>query len=327
MIPVLFILVAVVPVYFYLAKTFNGVNTDDFFTFYVKSYIGDGLISYEHGWYMVHLFLYSLIYAIIRLVLKEREIAFFKSISILHILGLGALIGGISYVVRLISPVDNWIDLFGIIGLEPAHLPQYALFFALGIISYRKGLFASISKKTGLISLGLGVGMAAVIYMSKLSFMSTIMPAIWSVWAIYESFMSVSLCIGLLVFFREYGQQSNILLRKLAQSAFGAYVIHNFFVVLFQISLDGVKTDGNIKFIIVSLLSILCSFGASFLFTEMMRMIKEKTKKRQRKLRNNDIHKNGLLQNDVHPIRLESEERAGPISREIASLFETAPSI
>lgn len=280
MIPVIFILTVVVPAYFYLAMTFRGDNTADFITFYFKTYYGDGLMSYEHGWYMVHLFLYSIIYALFLLIFRKKEIPFFENINMFHILGLGALIGGISYLVRLVSPVDTWIDIFGIIGMEPAHLPQYALLFTFGIISYRKGYFTSISKRTGLISLSLGSGMVIIIYMSNLSFMSTIMPAIWSIWAIYESFMSVFLCIGLIVFFREYCQSSNSFFKKAAQNAFGAYVIHNFFVVLFQILLDGINIAGTMKFVAASVLSIICSFGVSFLFSETIGLFKRRRKEK-----------------------------------------------
>jgi surface polysaccharide O-acyltransferase-like enzyme len=120
--------------------------------------------------------------------------------------------------------------------------------------------------------------MALVIYVSGLPLMSGIMPAIWDMWPIYESFMAVFLCIGLLIFFREYCNRSNTLLQKLAQNAFGAYVIHNFFVVLFQISFDSVPVGGSIKFLSVSALSIICSFGVSFLFREAMRIIRKQGK-------------------------------------------------
>lgn len=275
MLPVLFILAVVVPAYFYLAMTFRRDNTFDFFVFYVKTYIGDGLFSYEHGWYMVHLFVYSVVYALVMLLLKNKELPFFRQIKLVHMIGLGALIGGISSVVRLFYPVDTWIDIFGVIGVEPAHLPQYVLLFTFGIIAYRKGYFMSISKRTGLVSLCAGLSMALIIYISQLSLMSGIMSVIWEMWPVYESFMAVFLCIGLLIFFREYCNRSNPLLQTLAHNAFGAYVIHNFFVVLFQISLDRFAFDGGIKFMAVSALSIFCSFGVSFLFTEAIRMIKQ----------------------------------------------------
>jgi len=278
MLPVLFILTVVVPAYFYLAMTFRRANTFDFFTFYVKTYIGDGLFSYEHGWYMVHLFLYSIVYALVMLLLKNKELPFFRRINMYHIMGLGTLIGGISYVVRIFCPVDTWIDVLGVIGVEPAHLPQYVLLFTFGIIAYHKGYFTSITRRTGLVSLCAGLSMALVIYASGFPLMSGIMPVIWDMWPVYESFMAVFLCIGLLIFFREYCNRSNTLLRKLAQNAFGAYVIHNFFVVLFQISFDSVPLGGSIKFLAVSALSIICSFGVSFLFTEAVRMIKQRRK-------------------------------------------------
>lgn len=283
LLPVLFILTVVVPAYFYLAMTYRGANTFDFFTFYAKSYIGDGLLSYEHGWYMVHLFLYSALYALIRFILRNRKISAGKAPNILMILGLGALIAVLSIVVRIFFPVDKWVDVLGVIGVEPAHLPQYALLFLSGIASYRKGYFASLSKRTGFISLAAGLAMALVIYMSKLRVLANVMPTIWDIWPIYESFMCVFLCFGLLVFFRTYCSRTNFVLRKLAENAFGAYVIHNFFVVLFQVSFDKVRASGSIKFASVSLLAILCSFGLSMLCTETKRTFKKRRNREERK--------------------------------------------
>jgi len=283
LLPVLFILAVVVPAYFYLAMTYRGVGTYDFFTFYAKSYIGDGLLSYEHGWYMVHLFLYSALYALVRIILKNRKMSAGKAPNILMILGLGGLIAVVSLVVRMYYPVDNWVDVLGVIGVEPAHLPQYALLFLSGIVAYRKGYFTSLSKRTGFLALVAGLVMAFVIYLSRFPVLARIMPFVWDIWPIYESFMCVFLCFGLLVFFRTYCSRTNFVLRKLAENAFGAYVIHNFFVVLFQVSFDKVRAGGSVKFVSVSLLAILCSFGLSMLYTETKRAFKKRRNREERK--------------------------------------------
>lgn len=283
LLPVLFILAVVVPAYFYIAMTYRGANTYDFFTFYAKSYIGDGLLSYEHGWYMVHLFLYSAVYALVRTLLKNRKISAGKTPNILMILGLGTLIAILSILIRILYPIDTWIVVLGVIGAEPAHLPQYTILFAFGVVAYRKGYFTSLSKRTGFISLAAGLIMALVIYMSRLPLLSGIMPFIWEYWPIYESFLCVFLCFGLLVFFREYCGRTNLILRKLAENAFGAYVIHNFFVVLLQVSFDKVRASGSVKFFTVSILSILCSFGLSMIYTEAKRAPKKRRNKEERK--------------------------------------------
>ena len=164
---------------------------------------------------MVHLFLYSLAYALVRLLLRNRKISTGKAPNILLILGLGALIAVLSLVVRIYYPVDKWVDVLGVTGVEPAHLPQYALLFAFGVVAYRKGYFTSLSKRTGFLALALGLAMAAVIYLSRLPVLARIMPFIWDIWPIYESFMCVFLCFGLLVFFRTYCSRTNFILRKL----------------------------------------------------------------------------------------------------------------
>jgi len=274
--PVLGILLLVVPVYFYAAMTYRGANTYDFFTFYIKSYFGDGLLSYEHGWYMMHLFLYAVIYAGVRVLLKKRVIQLPAKVGLSAVLGLGLLIGLLSFLVRMVFPIDNWIDLLGFIGLEPAHLPQYALMLIVGILAYRAGWFDTMSRKVGIISIAIGIIMAAIVWAKDLPVIHEVMTVIWNVWPFYESVMAVSLSFGLLIVFREFFHRENRFMKILGQSAFSAYVIHNLFVVLLQLLFDKVGLDTTVKFFLVSALAIFLSFGSAYVYVRLAGLFRTK---------------------------------------------------
>ena len=268
MVPVLILLVAIVPIYFYFAAMLHAPIRTGFFDYYFNTYWKNDLISYEHGWYLVNLFFYCLIYALaMRLIKKQRENVL-QSFKTYYLFMLAALIGLISYFVRLVSPIDKWIDLFGFIGMEPAHVPQYILFFLFGSIAYKYDYFDAMPKKAGYILAAVGAMMALTVYLSGLSFIRPFMDIVWKGWAFYESFMAVFLSIGLIVVFREFCNRTNALWRILAQGAFGAYVIHNLFVVTLQVSLDSFPVSPWVRFLCVSILSIVLSFAGACLFLQ-----------------------------------------------------------
>ncbi len=273
MIPVLFILTVIVPVYFYLASNYKIENRTNFFDYYINTYWLTGIFSYEYGWYMVNLFIYSLVYAVVTVSFKNRDLKLFPHLKMRHILLLAATVGLISSLVRSIYPIDTWIDLFGVIGMEPAHVTQYVLFFAFGILAYKNSYFTQISKKMGCTIFSMGLFMALVIYLSNLGFMKDIMTVVWKMWAIYESFMAVFIAIGLIVLFREYFNKSNKLFNRIAHNAFGAYVFHNLFVVIFQLSFDEVSIGTSFKFLSVSIMSIVASFLTSY-FIRKIKFVK-----------------------------------------------------
>ncbi len=276
MVPVLILVVAIVPLYFYFAAMLHAPIRIGFFDYYFNTYWKNDLISYEHGWYLVNLCFYSLIYALAAKFIKRQQSRAFQSFKIYYLFILAALIGLISYFVRLVSPIDRWIDLFGFIGMELAHVPQYVLFFLFGIIAYKHDSLNAIPKKTGYILAAAGAIMALTVYLSGLSFIRPFIDIVWKGWAFYESFMAVFLSIGLIVVFREFCNRTNALFRILSRGAFAAYIIHNLFVVTLQVSFDSSPVSPWVRFLCVSVLSIVFSFAGACLFLQVKSARKRK---------------------------------------------------
>jgi glucans biosynthesis protein C len=62
----------------------------------------------------------------------------------------------ITWVVRWWYPVDDWVPLFGVLAAEPAHLPQYVILFALGVVAYLGDWLGRMPAHLGAIWLALG---------------------------------------------------------------------------------------------------------------------------------------------------------------------------
>ncbi len=266
MLPVLVILVLVVPIYFYFAAMLYEPNAIGFLEYYINIYWRTGLISYEHGWFMVHLFFYGMIYALVMKLIENKDIKAPTGFRAYYLCIMALLIGVISHYVRLAFPIDRWIILLGFIGMELAHVPQYIIFFIFGIFAYKYNYMEEIPKRKGFIFGIVGIIMALVVYSSYFSIIWPFTYKIWDYWAFYESFMAVFISIGLVVVFREFCNWTNGFYNILAESAFGAYVIHNLFVVILQVKFDAFLFSPWVKFISVSGLSIIFSFGAAYLF-------------------------------------------------------------
>jgi peptidoglycan/LPS O-acetylase OafA/YrhL len=233
-----------------------------------QSTVGWPELNFGHLWFIEHLLVYSLIYWLGRKVFLRNEKRAANAPGFKFLLLLAFFIALISAIVREWYPIDKWIGILGIIQTEAAHLPQYAVLFITGVFAYRYNLFLRISKKVGYISLLFGVIMALTIYVSRmfLPFMSLI----YSQFAIYESFMAVFLCWGLIVLFRENYNSTSSPASFLAEHSFAAYIFHFPIVLALQYSLDRIVIFGVLgKFITVSLLAVVITYAFCFFFRKL----------------------------------------------------------
>jgi fucose 4-O-acetylase-like acetyltransferase len=270
--PVFFILIIIVPIYFYIGTNFKLHNIFTFWDYYINVYWKMGKFSYEHGWFLVHLFLYSMVYALARDFLKNTKFKKINKLRIRQVCMLAVVIGSLFFIVRFNYPTDKWITLFGFIGMEPAHIAQYLFFFALGILAYHNDWFNNIDKKRGWFFIISGILMALITYFNVF-IPRAIWKVIWNNWGFYESFMGIFISMGLIFIFREYLNNTNKFWTSVAKSAFIAYIVHNMFVVIFQVAFDGLVIGPSLKFAFVTILSIITSFGVSILFRKISIMI------------------------------------------------------
>lgn len=105
-----------------------------------------GKAEFAHTWFLEHLLFYSLAYVCIYEACRKYEWGLKRDrrLNLLRVLLLAAGLSAVTYYVRLENPIDHWKMLGGFLSSEPAHLPQYVLMFALGIVAYRNDWFGFI---------------------------------------------------------------------------------------------------------------------------------------------------------------------------------------
>lgn len=281
-----FLVISPLEMYFYYTN-YSGNKPLNFFEYFINIYFGIGgkpfwyktnkgvpfpELNFGHLWFVENLLVFTILYFIIRkLIFKNTAKNDSKTFNFISILMLGFIIALISVIIRIWYPIDKWIALFGFMQSEIAHLPQYIILFITGIIAYRKNWFIKISKKTGYLSLGLGIMMAFIVYTAHL--IPHTADILFSKWDIYESFLCVFLCFGLIVLFREKFNLGTSKFRFLAKNSYLAYIFHFPIVLTVQYSLDKVNIGGAIgKFLIVSFLSVIITYFVTAIISKAMRI-------------------------------------------------------
>ncbi|MCU0322721.1 MAG: acyltransferase family protein, partial [Chitinophagaceae bacterium] len=86
----------------------------------------------------------------------------------------------------------------------------------------------------------------------------------WLTESFIESLLCVGISMGILTFFRFYGNKSNKFLTVLSENSFGIYLFHVFVVIGLQVVLLPININVNVKFALVStggvLISVLISY-------------------------------------------------------------------
>jgi len=283
-IPVIFALVVLQPLLmFFHYNNYSGNSPLGFWQYFKTIYWGiggmpDGFISsigfpelnFGHLWFVEHLLIYSLIYFIIRKIFKSKKTNHIdKTFRFIYIIIIAAIISALTAIIRIWFPIDYWFGLLGFIQVEPAHFPQYSTMFIVGIIAYKNNWFSRINNRQGYASLSLGLAMALLIYLRPV-LPETFINAVYSTWVVFESFMAVFLCFGLIVLFREKFSSTNSLLKSLSSTAYLAYILHYPIVILVQYLLDKVVIiNPTGKFITVSILSVVFTFTISYLIRKI----------------------------------------------------------
>ncbi len=236
---------------------------------------------YVHLWFLVHLLVYSLGYALWRRLIKRRSPAAQtvpRPPTHLTLAAFALALAVITWVVRIWYPLDRWVPFLFVIPSEIAHLPQYIIMFALGIVAYRGDWLRRLPTATGLVWLGIGLTATVAYYVCDLRVAAFRREIIatggmnWrsAVFCAWEALVCTGLCVGLLVLFRErLNRQPGKLTSAIVGAAYAAYIIHLPLVLGVQAGLDGVALPPFIKFALVTLVVTILSFGIGHLLRQI----------------------------------------------------------
>lgn len=230
-------------------------------------------LNFGHLWFVEHLLVYALLYILWRR-LRPGSTTGPSAVpanppSDGLILGFVVALTLVSAVVRIWYPIDRWIGFLGFIQMEPAHLPQYASFFLLGLHAARTRWLESMPASRGARWLGVGLTGAAIVV--SLNWVGGLMPpmAAGLVRLTAESMIAVGLSLGLLVLFRDRLAETKAGWRVMASNAYGAYLFHVPVAVALQYAAAGLPVGPSLKFLVVGVASVVGSFVVSHLLRQL----------------------------------------------------------
>jgi fucose 4-O-acetylase-like acetyltransferase len=232
-----------------------------------------GKLEIGHLWFVESLLLFCLLYALGRLVLKTSKkeqrtgnelIGKTPTLTVLLIVAL--VMGAGSYLIRQVSPQNNWIWLLGFIHIEPAHYLQYVMMFALGILACRFQWLTKMKNTTGYVALLIGLALTVGNYLRADGPWNNF---VYNCFGFYESLLCIFISFGLLWLFREFANGENKFLKWCSQQAYGAYIFHPFFLLIIQQATDHVVMPGIIKLLLIGIIVTILSF----IFTRLVRLI------------------------------------------------------
>ena len=230
-IPVLFFAVIVFPPILYQLAS----PSISFLDFFVQVYVKQRQIEVAHLWFLLHLLGYTVLYALWRSVAQRRSVRSIQPPGHRLIVAYWLSLSLITFLVRTHYPIDRWVNLFGFVPAELAHLPQYGSLFMLGIVAYRHHWLGQMPTARGMTWLRVGVGAGLLRYLYSVSRTHLALPELiagggfdWRslVWSGWEALICVGLCLGLLILFRDRFNSQNKWLKLLSANAYGVYLIH-----------------------------------------------------------------------------------------------------
>ncbi len=144
--------------------------------------------------------------------------------------------------------------------MEPAHLPQYASLFVIGILAARGDWLARMPLQRALPWLALGLALTLACYVLVGSGIVGGFDTQSLVVCAAEAALCTGLCVGLPVAFREWANAQNALLRQLSANSYAAYVFHFPIVMGLQWLLIGSALPVSGRILLTVVLGVVATF-------------------------------------------------------------------
>jgi glucan biosynthesis protein C len=260
-----------------LKMSFWRFVATEYFTTYGQPVLGAGPL-----WFVEVLLIFSLVYVLWRLAFQPRAPApaaeteaRFPSNAAIAVFAL--LLGVAGFLVRLVFPMDEYV--FGPLNLQFGFFAQYIALFVVGLMAYRRNWLLSLPDRAGRLWLAiaatfifLGLGMQGAMAAGAMS--GALAKGGWHweslTYAMWESCMCTSMCIGLIYFFRRYLNGRGRLAGFLVPNAYTAYIIHALVVtIVAMVARDLLPLYPLLKWVVVALVALPLCFGLSSLIRKI----------------------------------------------------------
>jgi Fucose 4-O-acetylase and related acetyltransferases len=259
---------------YYQLGVYNNSPDPTFLKFYLSGYIGN--FSFLSGtgpmWFAVALLIFTLIYGLIRSLYPIRhenaKIPVQPTAKAIWLLIF--LISVSAFLIRTVQPIGT-----SILNMQLCYFAQYVILFVVGILAYRYDLFQQLRYNTGKKWLIFGVLFGFVSWgvlmitggalegMKALNGGFTWQSALYSLW---ESFIAVSIDVGLLAVFKEKLNRQSKFVKKLSENSFAVYVFHPPIITAAAMLFLPVALPPTAKFAVMCVVCLpLCFLAAHFI--------------------------------------------------------------
>ena len=228
-------------------------------------------------WFVETLLIFSVVYAAWRLAARSRPAsstadARFPGNGVIALFAL--LLGIASFGVRLWRPM-GWN--FTPLNLQFPFFAQYIALFIVGLIAYRRDWLTRLPETTGRFWLVIAVVVILLFWPLALGGgMDKGTEPFTGGWhwqafayALWESFVCVSLCIGLIYLFRRNVNRQGKLAKFLSSNAYTAYIIHGVMITVMALAVRDVMVYPLLKWALVALVAVPLCFALSHLIRKL----------------------------------------------------------
>jgi glucans biosynthesis protein C len=225
-------------------------------------------------WFTLALLVFSGVYIVMRLATKRRGLWETAQSKVPSQRSLLALAGGIAvgaFLVRLVLPIGTEI-----LNLQLCFFVQYVVLFIVGTQAYRGDWLRRLPDGTGVSCLrwgGIGGPVAWLTMMwlggARTGDFSPFFGGLrWQsgAYAAWESFFCVTMCVGLVVWFRDHFDWQGRFAKFMSDNAFAVYVFHAPILVSLAKVFHGVAIHPGPKFLLLCAVSL----PACFLFAHFI---------------------------------------------------------
>ena len=266
------------PLLLYAGLSSYGDLSLSFVEWYSQQYFREySLIGGGPLWFISALLLFSVVYAIVRLLMPSRPA---KPVVETSFPGNGAIavfavmIALASFIVRLWFPSD-WV--YSPLAFQFADFPQYIALFIVGLVAYRQNWLVRLPERTGRVWLAIAA-ILILLYPPIAILGGAIADATpflggwhWQALlaALWQSFLGLAMCVSVIYLFQHRLDRQVALGRFMSRNAYTAYLIHEPVITFAALVAMGLMLYPLLKFGLMALITVPLIFGLSSLIRRL----------------------------------------------------------
>ncbi len=249
-----------------------------FWRYFPVEYFKGGLIGQGPLWFIEVLLIFSLVYVLYRLLVRSHPASPTKETRFpanRAIVLFAVLLGLAGFLVRLVFVIDEYN--FKPLNLQFPFFAQYIALFVVGLIAYRRNWLTELPDKTGRLWLRIAAFMILLwapmmVVNGAINDNNSFKGGLnWQslAYAFWESFLCISMCIGLVYLFRRYRNRRGKIAAFLVPNAYTAYLIHALVITALAFAFQDIALYPILKWVMVALVAVPLCFGISALIRKL----------------------------------------------------------